>query len=138
MKLGLFRWIGALAASVALLGLAGCSTLSSHTVQYIGVSKYAPTDAARVEILQSEPTRPHERVGEVVLEASTDPAPPVEKIERELRTRAARLGADAVLLVHDHVQNTGVQVWWGPWWSPSASAITSRLIVGVAIHYRDH
>lgn len=112
----------------------GCSSLSSETIPYLGAPRPAPTDPARVQILQSEPDRPFQKLGEVVISASLDPAPKIERIEAALRKRAAQLGADAVVLRKDSVEVTGA---WtsGPWWSPSVRSIRDRVIVGVAIRY---
>ncbi len=117
--------------------LTGCSSLESNTVQYIGAPRYPAVDPARVQILQAEPKQPFDRLGEVAINASTDPPPPVDKIEASIRARAAKLGADAAYLVHDQVQTAGVQV-WGPWWAPTATPINSRVIVAVAIKFKEH
>jgi hypothetical protein len=90
---------------------------------------------ARVEILRAEPTQPHARLGEIVVDASTEPAPPITEIEDKLRTEAARLGANAVVVVVDRVQPTGAYV-SGPWWGRSVDVITGRKLVGVAIRYQ--
>lgn len=113
----------------------GCSYHHAHTITYLGAPRPAPTDAARVEILHQPPERPHDRLGEIVVEASLSPPPDVRKLEERFRREAAKLGADAVFIVQDHAQTTG---WWvsGPWWSPSVSATQSRIIVGVALKYR--
>jgi hypothetical protein len=119
---------------VALLG-AGCSYVNSHTITYLGMPRPAPTDPAQIEILQAPPSRPHDRLGEVVIDASLDPAPKTEKIETRLRTEAAKLGADAVLVAQDQATTSG---YWmtGPWWSATMSAVQARLIVGVALKYK--
>jgi hypothetical protein len=49
--------------------------------------------------LRSEPTRPNDRLGEIMIDASTDPAPPLTEVEAKLRKEAAKLGADAVVVV---------------------------------------
>ncbi|MHB1308405.1 MAG: hypothetical protein ACYDC1_06475 [Limisphaerales bacterium] len=113
----------------------GCSSLSYHRVDYLGVQRPSRTDPARVEILRSEPDRKFERLGEVVVDVSIDPPPPVEKIEAGLRREAAKMGADAVLLARDQTQVTGAR-WWGPYWAPSVSSLQSRIIVAVAIKYQ--
>lgn len=114
---------------------AGCSYYHSHTITYLGAPRPAPTEAARIEILHQPPERPHDRLGEIVVETSLSPPPDVHRLEDRFRRAAAKLGADAVFIVQDHAQITG---WWtsGPWWSPSVTATQSRLIVGVALKYR--
>lgn len=125
----------ALGSCLLLLVGVGCSSLSSRTVQYVGAPRFAPTDATRIEILQAEPSRPFDRLGEVVVDTSVDPAPPIEKVEAALRRDAARLGADAVVLIRDQSEVVGMTA-WGPWWSPNLSPIHARLIVAVAIKYK--
>lgn len=114
---------------------AGCSYINSNTIAYLGAPRPAPTDPGRIEILQTPPTRPHERLGEVVLDTSLSPAPSPEKIEKRLRKEAAKLGADAVLVAHDKATVTG---YWatGPWWGPSVNAVQTRVIVGAALKYK--
>jgi hypothetical protein len=123
----------AAAAGLALLVATGCHTVSTRLVPYLGMSKYPPSDPAKVEILQKDPTRPHERLGEVV--ASPDEGTPAQKIEDKLRREAAKLGADAAVLVHDKLQVVGTRV-WGPYWSPEATAVSERVIVVIAIKYK--
>jgi hypothetical protein len=126
--------IGVLVAgSLALL--TGCVSLTSRSVAYIGAARFNPTDPVQIEILQAEPERAHEKLGEAVVNASVDPAPSVDKIEARLRREAARLGADAVYLVHDRTEAVGA-VAMGPWWSQSYSPIQGRIIVAVAIKYK--
>ncbi|HYS18826.1 MAG TPA: hypothetical protein VET45_18035, partial [Candidatus Binatia bacterium] len=49
---------------------------------------------AGLKILRTEPTVPHDRLGEIVVDASTDPAPPVVEIERSAHTSWGRTGAE--------------------------------------------
>lgn len=74
----------------------------------------------------------HDGLGEVVIDASTQPTAPIEQIEDKLRTEAAKMGADAIVVVVDRVQTVGVYV-YGPW---SAEPVLGRRVVGVAIKYR--
>lgn len=127
--------IYAVSLGFCLLTLAGCSSFSARTLQYVGAPRPPSTVPSRIEILRSEPTRPYEKLGEVVIDASIDPSPKIEKIEEAIRNNAAKLGADAVYLVHDQIHPVGVIV-TGPWWSPMASTVRGRLIVGIAIKYK--
>jgi hypothetical protein len=124
-----------LATVLFLLAGTGCSYYRSATMGYLGAPPATPTDPAQIDILQSPPSRPHDRLGEIVVNASLDPAPDRAKIEARFRREGARLGADAVFIVQDQAQPTG---WWmtGPYWSPSVSTVNTRVIVGVAIKYR--
>ena len=115
--------------------LAACATVDATTKQDIGAPRFPPSDPARVQIVRVEPQRAHDRLGDIVVDASTDPAPPVEKIEAKLRDEASKLGADAVVVVYDRVQPTAAYV-SGPRWDRSIQAVTGRKVVGVAIKYR--
>jgi hypothetical protein len=120
---------------VAVLFLVtGCNTVSISTKQYLGGPRFGPSDPARIEILRTEPTRPNVKIGEVQAQPSSDSIP-VEEIETELRKGAAKLGADAVVVVYDKTQVVGAVV-NGPWWGRSVSTITGRVIIAVAIKYQ--
>src|SRR5262249_54496072 len=90
--------------SLALaVGLASCATVNASSPQYGGAPRFPPTDPTRVAILRSEPTRPHVRLGEIVVDASVDPAPSVEQVEQKLKIDGGQLGADAVVVVVDRL-----------------------------------
>lgn len=120
-------------AAAALLAVTGCNTVSIRSNQYLGGPTYAPSDSAQIEILRSPPGRPNVRLGEVTAEPSSDKVS-VEKIEASLRTAAAKMGADAVVIVSDRTQVTGAIV-TGPWYGRTVQQTTGRVIVGVAIKY---
>jgi hypothetical protein len=134
MKPSVFRGV-LLAAAVWACAIftSGCHTVSTSLVPYVGVPKFPPSDPAKIEILQKDPTRPFEKLGEVT--ASPDEGTSAEKIEAALRRNAAKLGADAVVLVYDKLQVIGSRV-WGPAWSPEISNVNQRVIVVVAIKYK--
>ena len=111
----------------------GCHTVSTSLVPYVGLPKYPPSDPAKIEILQKDPTRTFEKLGEVT--ASPDEGTSAATIEAALRKEAARLGADAVVLVYDKMQVIGSRV-WGPAWAPEISNVNQRVIVVVAIKYK--
>ena len=113
--------------------LISCASIDSQHMQYAGATHYAPVDPVRVEILRAEPMRPHERVGEVYLDASAEPEPSVNKVEEKLRTEASKMGADAVVIVYDGILPTGAYV-SGAWWDRGTES--GRKLVGVAIKYR--
>jgi len=102
-----------------LLLLAGCAYVEATTVPYVGVPKYEPVDPASVQVLASEPKERHDRLGEVVLYASADPAPAPADIEKRFREEAAKWGANAVYVVRDLLPRG-----------------EDRQIVGIAIRYR--
>src|SRR5581483_5627719 len=83
----------ALGATLLLaLSIASCAYVDARTTQYVGVPRFPPTDPASVQVLRGEPRERHDRLGEVFLDISVDPPPPVEDIERKLREAAARWG----------------------------------------------
>jgi hypothetical protein len=112
----------------------GCQTVSTTHTQEIGAPRFAPSDPAKVEILRTEPTRAHVRLGEVQAEPS-DTSVDASKIEEALRKEAARLGADAAVVVADKTQVTGAVV-TGPWWGRSIESVQGRVVVAVAIKYQ--
>ena len=124
-----------LSLSIAILPvITGCQTVSTTSTQEIGGPTFAPTDPANVEILRTEPTRPHVRLGEVRAEPS-DQEVSAAKIEEALRKGAAKLGANAAVVVYDKTQVTGAYV-TGPWYGRSIEQIDSRVVIAVAIRYQ--
>jgi hypothetical protein len=120
-------------SALALLAAASCSSVSASSERLIGGPAYPPTSPAAVVILRREPRKPHERVGHVFVEPSG--GPPVEEIEKAIRTEAARLGADAAVIVFDRPRRVG-RVYQGPWWDRTTYPIYGRKIIAVAIRYR--
>ncbi len=60
---------------VAMLTMeAGCNSVTVRSKQYLGLPSYPHTGPSSVEILQTEPQRPHERLGEIALEPQGDPS----------------------------------------------------------------
>ena len=124
-----------LSAAVAILfALTGCNTVSTSHTQDIGGPKYPPSDPAQVQILRTQPTRAHVRLGEVRAEPSSDSVPATD-IETALRKAAAKMGADAAVVVYDKTQTTGAYV-TGPWWGRSVQTVQGRVIIAVAIKYQ--
>jgi len=119
----------------ALLALNGCATVDAQTTAYVGVEHPAPTLASEVVVLRTEPTRPHVRLGEVLIDASVDPAPPITQVEEKLREEAAKLGGDAVVVVYDHIGTVGAYV-SGPLWSRDIETIQGRKLKGIVIKYK--
>jgi hypothetical protein len=106
----MLRCIPSLATAVAALFVgAGCNTVSTSSIRDPGSPTFPPSDPTKVEVVRAEPTRPHVRLGEVrpvPFSTSVD----VKTIETALRQEAAKLGADAVVVVEDRVQATGKMV----------------------------
>lgn len=115
--------------------VAACATTDVTTTEYVGVPRYQPTEPRAVQILRVEPTAPHDRLGEIMVDASVDPAPSIVEVEQKLCGAAAKLGADAVVVVYDRVQPVAAFV-SGPWWGRSIESVSGRKLVAVAIRYR--
>jgi hypothetical protein len=129
----IIRCLFTVVAAGALLLVSGCQTVSTSYTQDIGAPTYPPTNPANVQILRTVPTRPHVRLGEVRAEPATTSVD-AAKIEAALRTAAAKLGADAAVVVYDKTQVTGAMV-TGPWWGRSVEQTTGRVVIAVAIKY---
>ena len=124
-----------LCTAVAALAIAACATIDATSTPYVGAPHPPPTDATTVQILRAEPTKPHDKLGQVVVDASVDPPPPIADVEAKLRAEAAKMGADAIVVVLDRVQPVGAYV-TGPYWGRSLETISGRKLVGVAIKYK--
>jgi hypothetical protein len=87
-----------------------------------------------VEVLRTEPVRPNERLGEIAAEPARNPS--VADIERKLRKAAAKIGANAVVLVADRTMRMGA-IMTGSWYSGQAMPEFKGVVVAVAIRYTD-
>ena len=112
--------------------IAGCNYVTVNTKPYLGVPQYPPTNPASVEILRTEPLQPHDRLGEIYLEPTGNPS--VTEMEQKLREAAAKMGADAAVLVADRTMRMGATV-TGPWYGRQVSPDFQRVIIAVAIRY---
>ena len=117
------------------LALTACATVDAQTTAYVGVEHPAPTLASEVQVLRTEPTRPHVRLGESILDASVDPWPPITQVEQKLREQAATLGANAAVVVYDNIQLVAAYV-SGPLWSRDIETIQGRKLKAIAIRYQ--
>jgi hypothetical protein len=97
---------------------------------YPQTPRFAPTHPADVDLLRREPRRDHIRLGEVWIR----PTARMDRFEVEgiLRERAARMGADALVIVADRFFRDGIvyNYWHG------ARPVYRRQIVGIAIRYQ--
>ncbi len=86
---------------VAIIGsvmlLAGC--VASHSKLPLKGRRIIATDPASVMVLRSEPLRPFETLGQVVLDQGH--TLPVPEMEQKLRHAAASIGANAVFIISD-------------------------------------
>jgi hypothetical protein len=119
--------------AILLAALAtGCNTVYVQSKQYLGVATYPPTDPASVQVLQTQPTAAHVRLGEITLQPQGNPTK--AEMEQKLRVAASKMGANAVVIVADQTMVFGTTV-MGPWWGRTVSPDVGRVIVGVAIRY---
>lgn len=124
----------AVAGAGLLALLTGCSTVSIQSTSYLGTPNYPPTDPVSVEILQTAPTKPHVRLGEITAEPSGSPTK--QEIQQKLQVAAAKMGANAVVIVSDRTQIMGAAV-VGGWYDREVVQETGRVIVAVAIRYTE-
>ncbi len=120
--------------AVFLFMLASCATVDANRIAYVGAERFPPSNPDTVKILREEPTQPNERLGEIIVDASVEPSPPIEEVEEKLREEAGKLGADAVVIVYDGIEPVA---FINPWWGGTARAIDGRKLVGVAIKYQE-
>jgi hypothetical protein len=124
-----------LLTTALVLTLIGCASINAKSTQYVGAPHFGPTDPSCVEILREAPAKAHDKLGEIRIDASTEPSPPVGDIENKLRDEGAKLGANAVVIVYDRIQPVGANV-SGPWWNSDVQVITDQRMIAVAIRYR--
>jgi len=129
------RRIQTTCAAATLALAAGCAGVNVSTVPYPNVPYFPPTDAARVQILRAEPARQHVKLGEVTVDVSSSPPPSAQEVDGSLRTAAAKLGADAAVVVADPTQ-PGARVAAAGWWGRTPTGQTNREVIAVAVKYR--
>jgi hypothetical protein len=112
-----------------------CAKLDTTTTSYTGAPHYPPVHSASVHILRTHPTQSHDRLGEIAVDTATHSATRGNEVEQKLRQEAAKLGADAVVVVYDRLHPVGAYV-MGGYWDQSVETVTERDVVGVAIKYR--
>lgn len=121
-------------ATAALIAAVGCATSGVSVVPYPNVPDFPATDPAKVQILRSEPTQPHQRLGEITVDVTGGTAPAAHQAQESLRAAAAKLGANAVVLVVDPLQPGAVAS--RTWWGKPGGTVTGRDLIAVAIRYR--
>jgi hypothetical protein len=118
-----------LGAATLLLGVVSCYHPYGYRL-YPDTPRFAPIHPAEVELLRREPRRDHIRLGEVWIR----PTYRMDRfyVEGVLREKAARMGADALVIVADRYFRERVvfSYWYGP------RRVYDRHIVGIAIRYR--
>jgi hypothetical protein len=96
---------------LVLLGLAcavcSCSSVTAQTTKYSSVPPQPPTQAAAVRILRFQPTQPCQPLGEIVVNTPSDTPQATQQVADKLKEEAAKLGADAVVVVDARLQQEG-------------------------------
>ena len=122
------KWTLILILALLLPGVSACYRHSGYHF-YPNAPVFAPTDPARVDLLRREPRRENVRLGEVWIR----PTWHMDRfyVEGVLREKAARMGADALVIVADRYfrEGTVFSYWRGP------RPVYERQIVGIAIRY---
>jgi hypothetical protein len=117
---------------LALLASASGGCVQVQSRPYIGVQAFSPTKPDSIEILRTAPTKPHLRLGEITVEPKSNTS--VQTIEEKFRQAAAKMGANAVVIVADRTELMGMME-TGPWYGAEMTPVTGRVIMGVAIRY---
>ena len=115
----------------AALALSGCASIDTYSHSYLGSPEYPPTTASQVRLITSNPkvSDKQQRLGEIVLDVEGEPSR--EKLEMKLREEAAKLGADAVVVVSDRTRL--VPVYGDAWGYGGDTTDFHRDIVAVAV-----
>lgn len=123
------KWLAGLILVAATAGTAACYRPHGYRF-YPGTPRFSPTHPADVDLLRREPRREHIRLGEVWIRP--DFGMDRYDVEGILRENAARMGADALVIVADRFFREGVvfNYWRGP------RPVYERHIVGIAIRFR--
>ena len=115
--------------AVLSLGLISCYRPYGYRF-YPDTPRFAPTYPEAVDLLRREPRRNHICLGEVWIRP--DYGMDRFYVEGVLRENAARMGADALVIVADRY--LGDRVAYSYWRGPRR--VYERHIVGIAIRYR--
>ena len=121
--------------AAAVLTIAGCASTNVSTIPFPNVGDFPPTEPARVQILRAEPARPHVKLGEITLDASSSPPPTAQEIDGMLRDggRQARRRRGGRGRRHD---SAGTPRCERDLVGPHALSRAAREVVAVAVKYR--
>ncbi len=106
--------------------LAACATNPVRVLPRVGVPMYPPTEPGTILVLREEPARPFEILGQIIIEPEA--VLPASDIERMLRQEAARMGADAVVIVSNMTMRVG---------ETREDMAGGQIIAANAIRYKD-
>jgi len=122
------KLIGLFVLAVLALGTISCFQPYGYSY-YPRTPRFSPTHPADVMLLRREPRRDHIRLGEVWIEP--DPWMSRGYVEGILREKAARMGADALVIVADRYLRGGTA--YGYW--HRHVQVYDRQIVGIAVRF---
>lgn len=124
-----------LALALAALA-AACSSVQARSIHFVGRPDFPPANPATVEILHRPPMRPHEVLGQVMLEPEGDPGQAA--IEEKLREETAKMGGNAAVIVADRLRRVG-SVWeGGPWWGGGRiQPVMGQVISAIVVHINE-
>lgn len=108
-----------LLAAVLVLSLTGCVTDVAN--RYYSDVQYPPKEVEQVEILKGRPSRPFTVIADLQSRGETP---------QGMRKRAAKIGADAVIITH-----LGGDVSVSSEWAGQNSLNTYTRLIGTAIKY---
>lgn len=126
-----FLFVFAVGLAVAALA-AACSSVQARSIHFVGRPDFPPTDVATVEILHRPPMRPHEVLGQIMIQPEGNPSQ--EAIEDKLREETAKMGGSAAVIVQDRLQRVGAVWTGGAWWGggqiqPVMGEVISAIVV---------
>ena len=119
----------------AFILLSGCSHVTVETKRNPDTGVYAPVPYKSVAILRSPPQEKYQAIGEIHIQPKANEKPSPGEILKEFRKAAAKIGADAVVLVADPAGLTGGPVAGSEWWKGGSGRGDRHTVVGVAIWY---
>jgi len=129
------RSVTGILAIVATVVVVGCATDHASTIRYANVPDFPPTNPATVQILHTEPTRPHERLGEIAVVLEPKLAVYWAEVDEQLSREAAKLGADAAVFVVDPRYPRDL-VASRMWSAGLFTKVTGRDVIAIAIKYK--
>ena len=122
-----------LLVAAALAG-AACAPVAVNTVRYSLPTEQSGTISTHVQILFQDPPEPNVKLGEIFVDAPFQVSR--ERLEANVKSGAANLGADAAWIVRDDTILFPV-VFVDPWWGPVGSGTSgTRRLIAIAIKYQ--
>jgi hypothetical protein len=118
---------------VLVFVIVSCAPPLMRIHYFPGAKHYQARPLASLDLLRSEPSRPHEALAEIRISPSARMSR--QEVERQMRERAAAIGADALVIEVDNVYHE--RVWVGNYRGSSVhrTVVRERIIMAVAIRY---